>query len=109
MDISVYLFVKLTRTNPNSDEHGHTPLHWAAKEGHLYIIQMLLNKGARVDATNMGDDTALHLAAAHGHLDCVHYILKHNPDVNAQNEWGNTALHYSCFWGYQPISELLIR
>ena len=69
---------------------------------------MLLNKGARVNATNMGDDTALHLAAAHGHRDCVQYIIKHNGDVNAQNEHGNTPLHYACFWNYQSIGELLV-
>lgn len=54
---------------------------------------MLLNKGARVNATNLGDDTALHLAAAHGHRECVAYIIKHNANVNAQNAHGNTPLH----------------
>lgn len=70
---------------------------------------MLLNKGAKVNATNMGDDTALHLAVAHGHLDCVKYILKHDADVNAQNEHGNTPLHYALFWNYQSIADLLIK
>ncbi len=32
---------------------------------------MLISRGARINATNMGDDTALHLAAAHGHRDIV--------------------------------------
>ena len=107
-----YQIIKLTLILSyirNRDDHGFSPLHWAAKEGHLYIIQMLLNKGARVNATNMGDDTALHLAAAHGHRDCVQYIIKHNGDVNAQNEHGNTPLHYACFWNYQSIAELLIE
>jgi integrin-linked kinase len=35
------------------------------------IVEMLINRGARINATNMGDDTALHLAAAHGHRDIV--------------------------------------
>ena len=81
---------------------------WAAKEGHLFIVQMLLNKGAKVNSTNMGDDTALHLAAAHGHTECVSFILKHKPNINAQNEHGNTPLHYACHWNYQSISETLI-
>jgi len=46
-------------------------LHWAAKEGHLSIVEMLLNRGTLINATNMGDDTALHLAAAHGHRQVV--------------------------------------
>lgn len=32
---------------------------------------MLLQRGARVNATNMGDDIPLHLASAHGHHDVV--------------------------------------
>lgn len=35
---------------------------------------MLLTRGARVNATNMGDDIPLHLAAAHGHLDIVQLV-----------------------------------
>lgn len=53
------------------DDHGFSPLHWCAKEGHTKLVEMLLQRGARVNATNMGDDIPLHLAAAHGHLDIV--------------------------------------
>lgn len=59
------------------DDHGFSPLHWAAKEGHSKIVELLLQRGARVNATNRGDDTALHLAAAHGHRDIVHMVQCH--------------------------------
>lgn len=35
---------------------------------------MFLSRGARVNATNMGDDIPLHLAAAHGHLEVVQLV-----------------------------------
>lgn len=35
---------------------------------------MLILRGSRINATNMGDDTALHLASAHGHRDIVHMV-----------------------------------
>ena len=54
-----------------SDDHGFSPLHWAAKEGAVKIIEILLARGARVNSTNRGDDTPLHLAAAHGHREIV--------------------------------------
>lgn len=53
------------------DDHGFSPLHWSCKDGHLKIVEMLLQRGARVNATNRGDDTPLHLASAHGHRDIV--------------------------------------
>lgn len=90
------------------DDHGFSPLHWACFAGRTNIVDMLLNRGARINATNMGDDTALHLAASHGHVECVNLLLKNKADVNALNEHGNTPLHYACFWGYQEIAGMLI-
>lgn len=53
------------------DDHGFSPMHWASKEGHLSIVEMLISRGAKINSTNMGDDTALHLSAAHGHREIV--------------------------------------
>ena len=73
------------------DDHGFSPLHWACKEGRLAIVEMLINRGARINATNMGDDTALHLSSAHGHRDVVLLLLKNKADVNAVNEHGKSC------------------
>lgn len=92
------------------DEHRFGLLHWAAREGQLSVVDLLISRGARVNATNLGDDTALHLAAAHGHFEVVQYLLtNYRLAVDAANEHGNTPLHYACFWNYQDIAELLIK
>ncbi|KAI6214849.1 hypothetical protein M3Y94_00316700 [Aphelenchoides besseyi] len=91
------------------DDHAFSLLHWASKEGHLSIVELLLARGARVNATNMGDDTSLHLAASHGHRQIVLRLINRKADVNASNEHGMTPLHYACFWGYEQIAEDLIR
>jgi integrin-linked kinase len=91
------------------DDHAFSLLHWACKEGHLAIVDMLLVRGARINATNMGDDTSLHLAAAHGHRQIVVKLLNKKAEVNLPNEHGMTPLHYACFWGYEQIAEDLIR
>ncbi|XP_037070457.1 integrin-linked protein kinase homolog pat-4-like [Pollicipes pollicipes] len=91
------------------DDHGFSPLHWAAKYGHVGIVEMLIQRGARIGATNMGDDTPLHLAAAHGHRPVVQLLLRSKADVNLTNEHGNTPLHYACFWSYQGIADDLIQ
>ncbi|VDL70010.1 unnamed protein product [Nippostrongylus brasiliensis] len=90
------------------DDHAFSLLHWAAKEGHVSIAEMLLSRGARVNATNMGDDTSLHLAAAHGHRPIVVKLLARKADVHATNEHGMTPLHYACYWGFEQIAEDLI-
>ncbi|CAH0729509.1 unnamed protein product, partial [Brenthis ino] len=90
------------------DDHGFSPLHWACKEGHIKIVEMLIKRGARINVTNMGDDTPLHLAAAHGHRPIVQLLLQNRVDVNFTNEHGNAPLHYACFWGYGAIAEDLL-
>jgi ankyrin repeat protein len=41
----------LQRNDPNmKDEAGYTPLHYAARSGHLEICKLLLSKGAKVNA-----------------------------------------------------------
>uniref|UniRef100_A0A1A9VYN9 Protein kinase domain-containing protein n=3 Tax=Glossina TaxID=44049 RepID=A0A1A9VYN9_GLOAU len=108
--IQVRLWLDETEHDMNlGDDHGFSPLHWCAKEGHSKLVETLLQRGARVNATNMGDDIPLHLAAAHGHRDVVQMLLKERSDVNAVNEHGNTPLHYGCFWGYDMICEDLVN
>ena len=31
----------------NQDNHGNTPLHWAARSGHVMACELLLRAGAR--------------------------------------------------------------
>lgn len=56
------------------DDHGFSPLHWCCKEGHLKLAELLVSRGARINATNRGDDTPLHLASAHGHKEIVQLV-----------------------------------
>ncbi|BFZ24222.1 hypothetical protein BsWGS_27261 [Bradybaena similaris] len=91
------------------DDHRFSLLHWAAREGRDNIVDMLVKRGARINATNMGDDTPIHLAAAHGHREVVVMLLQNKANVNAINEHGNTPLHYACFWGYDQIAEDLVN
>lgn len=60
-----------------SDDHGFSPLHWCCKEGHTKLAELLISRGARINATNRGDDTPLHLASAHGHKDIVQLVYIH--------------------------------
>ncbi|KOB71834.1 putative integrin-linked protein kinase [Operophtera brumata] len=64
------------------DDHGFSPLHWACKEGHLKIVEMLIKRGAR--------------------------LLQNRVDVNFTNEHGNSPLHYACFWNYGDIAHELV-
>lgn len=57
-----------------SDDHHQSLLHWACFEGHANIVDMLIQRGARMTCMNMGDDTPLHIAASKGHRDVVFLV-----------------------------------
>ena len=66
-------------------------MHWACKEGRANIVDMLIGRGAKINATNMGDDTALHLASAHGHREIVQkvnrYLSQWKLSHDSVNHW----------------------
>ncbi len=58
-----------------SNATGWTPLHFAAKSGHLELMQYLLNNGADpFKVTSSGDD-ALNLACTSSNLPMVDVVL----------------------------------
>ncbi|KAM0914468.1 hypothetical protein ACQ4PT_011476 [Festuca glaucescens] len=75
------------------NDSGGPPLHLAAGgEGSCEIVELLLSKGAYVDALNLGG-TALHIAAHHGRDDIMKVLLDHHADHKiALGGAGYTAL-----------------
>ncbi len=54
-----------------------TPLHWAAYNDLPTLVGLLLAKGAKVNALDVGGNTPLRLAAQQGHEDMVTLLKRH--------------------------------
>ncbi|ETW02557.1 hypothetical protein H310_06039 [Aphanomyces invadans] len=71
---------------------GWTAAHWAAREGHVHILEYLRHIGANLDSLDRKGDCLLHKAAANGqHHVCV-WLLDNNFNVRAVNNNGMTPL-----------------
>lgn len=57
------------------------------------IMELLLARGAPINAVNNGKCSALHVAVNKQQAQCVHTLLRHGCDVNLQDSYGDTALH----------------
>lgn len=71
---------------------GHSLLIPAAGEGHMHIVEYLVNHGADVLAKSACGMTPLMAAAFNGHVDMIKYLLARGVDINAENAGGVTAL-----------------
>ncbi len=72
---------------------GMTALHWAARNGDVDLVQMLVYAGANVQATTrLGGYTPLHMAAKDGRAAVVEALLKAGADPKTPTSSGATAL-----------------
>jgi ankyrin repeat protein len=70
-------------------------VHITSKYGHSEILNMLIEKGANIDAQDSRGNTPLHKATEKGHTHIVNILLKNKAHIDVQNNNGETALHFA--------------
>jgi uncharacterized protein len=91
-----------------ADEFGRGALARAAEAGHAPALEVLLRRGAPVDAADQYGMTALMLAARAGSADSVEVLLRSRANVNAVDHKGNTALMHAAAGGKADAVERLL-
>nr|XP_023956205.1 ankyrin repeat domain-containing protein 2 isoform X3 [Chrysemys picta bellii] len=95
---------------PEPEEIFHrTALHRASLEGHLEILERLLDHGATVDFRDRLDCTAVHWACRGGQLDAVKLLQDRGADLNLKDKLMSTPLHVATRTGQTEIVEHLIN
>lgn len=96
--------------SPNSiDQDDCSLLHWAAINNRLEVAQLLIKKGANVNAVGgVLASTPLHWAARHGHARMVSLLVRNGADWTLRDVEGFTALHIAIQFGCTPVAAYLI-
>lgn len=92
-----------------ADYYERSPVHYAAENGRVDILHLLLGAGCRVDVSDSENITPLHLAACRGHYEFVQLLLKAGCQINRKTSDKSSALHIAASRGYPTIVELLIN
>ena len=90
---------------------GFFPMHVAAVQGSLGILQTLVAAGAEIDKPCCEDGwTALHVAANNGQVEAVRFLLQAGaePDLTTKSD-GLTALNLADLKGYAEVAQVLIE
>jgi cytohesin len=87
---------------------GQRPLHAAASNGKTSLVQLLINHGADVNATDNNGYTPLHSAATADALPAAKLLLASKVEVNARNKSGDTPLHSAAQQGNADVVSLLL-
>jgi len=108
--------IELVRTKLDEEANVNTGegtydgplLKIAAELGYLNIVDILLDYGANIEATDDLGQRALLSAARFGRIDVVHHLLDRSAEVNAVDWSGQSALSNSAVGRHYDVVELLM-
>ncbi len=90
------------------DAQGYTPLHWAAYNGFVDVVKILLEHGAHRDTQdgNTTKSTPLQIAILRDHSDVIKLLLSQGANLQVRDIGGATALRCA-FNSHRPSAKLL--
>jgi ankyrin repeat protein len=106
-------------SQPNELEQGFSALMYACEKGNLEIVQLLVDRGADVNAREPAFHFTPLMAAASGKgfsdeaqkesrgLAIVELLVQHGANVNAAGKNGQTAIKFATESGHQQIVTFL--
>uniref|UniRef100_A0A667Y5B2 non-specific serine/threonine protein kinase n=1 Tax=Myripristis murdjan TaxID=586833 RepID=A0A667Y5B2_9TELE len=103
-----HLLGSLTSYDVNQpNKHGTPPLLIAAGCGNIQIIEVLMRKGAEIQAHDKSGANAVYYAARHGHVETLKFLHEKKCPLDVQDKCGETALHVAARYGNVDVVSYL--
>lgn len=91
------------------DTLGMYPIHHAAQNDDVEILDLLLKSHADVNARNSMGITPLHWSAIWNAPRAMEMLLKHGADIERRQQNNQTPLHLAALHGSHPCIEILMH
>lgn len=92
--------------NTTYGQYNWTPLHKAAKKGHLAVVKFLIEKGAKLEVRDTYGRTPLLLASK---IDTAKLLVGSGADFKAISNSGFSVLHKAAYNGNIELAKLWIK
>ena len=97
------------RIDINSDDlERETPLMLGAKNGHKRVVELLLERNAKIDCTDIFNESAVEKAANNGHEDIVMLLLERNARTKSKSKAFASALISAAGGGQGAMVKILL-
>ena len=100
---------KVPRVFAAAIQIGRSPLHWAAANGHVEVVERLCEAKADVASLDSNFDTPLFMAAGNGKVDVMETLIRFGADALAAHQSGFNLLHYAAANGQPQVIHTLVR
>lgn len=101
------LVKRLIARGADINKPGWAPLHYAATQGNLDILRMLLDAHAYIDAESPNGTTPLMMASHYGSPDAVRLLLEAGADASLKNQLGLNAQDFALGAGRPEVADLI--
>lgn len=91
------------------DKNDMSILHYAARRGHVALIQYLVKVGMAVDTGHRYGRTPLQQAAEFGEVEAVKTLLELGANINAPDDENRPPLYWALNNGHLPVIQELMK
>ncbi|CAL5071368.1 unnamed protein product [Urochloa decumbens] len=91
----------------STDSQGRTALHMASANGHIAVVEYLIQNGANVNATNLEKNTPLHWACLNGHIEVIKALISAGASVSALNSHEKTPMDEAVTKGKMDVIDAI--
>jgi ankyrin repeat protein len=80
------------------------PIHWACVNGHIAVVDVLLQRGVNIDVLDKKGCSPLIVACQYGKTMLAGYLMGKGASTRLTDNDGDTALHWAAFKGQTVAS-----
>ncbi|NWR95741.1 ANR16 protein, partial [Furnarius figulus] len=107
-DVLEFLLLELGMDVEVPNRDYKRPIHEAASMGHRECLELLLERGASVDALKKGDWTPLMMACTRKNLEVIQTLVEHGANPLLKNKDGWNCFHIASREGHPEVLHYLL-